>query len=209
MGKKRLGHDINVESWFQRGSNFYIAYLRLMREPQLMLQAIVLCAFVIETYLKILKAVEGEARPLKEHNLLDLFDDLSDASKDAMDAHWVMIFHETLSHQAMLMEAEPELAALFEPRTMRNALHEAQEAFVSFRYGADENPTGPITTGFGAFAMPDILLSQILGLRPDLDQIRQKIFALLKPEVRQSEIIERHYQRPRYSFTFGNIPQGQ
>lgn len=206
-GKKRLGYDLNISAWFGRASAFHFAFSR-MPELSLLPANIVSCSFSIETYFKTLKAIEGGDRPLKEHNLLCLFNDISDDSKGALERAWNEIYGHDIEMRRKLAAFAAEKFGeddLFKPRTITNALDDAQEAFVAFRYADGLIDKAEECPGFAAWAVPDLLRGRILEMRPDLKPEADLLFARLDQKSREPQFVKRHYNQARVTITYSQI----
>ena len=157
----------------------------------------------METYFKLLKAIEGGDRPLKDHNLLELFKDLSEGSREMLDVNWLFTYSEEMERVKWMREnAPPGFEGAFQDRTLFNALNDAQMAFMALRYADGVNLKGKEFTRFAAYAVPDFLRGRILDLRPDLKPPPESGLAKLDHEPGEPQVAKGHYKQTRFRITY-------
>lgn len=113
-------------------------------------------AYTAEMYLKTLIFIETATTPTRIHNLIRLFDLLSEDSKSYIQKEWNKRCQPTL--EARLSEATSKAGI---PRNLRAVLSKAANAFINFRYPqAGEN-------SIDLHDFPVIVRERILQLKPE------------------------------------------
>lgn len=116
-------------------------------------------AFASELHLKCLILLETGQLVKSQHNLRKLFSKLRGKTQNAIETQ----FNEEMAKApAIGAEAKTQLGGKKPPRTLREALKEGAEAFVTWRY-VYENDNLQF---FGLFPLPQILDGIILDQKP-------------------------------------------
>lgn len=121
-------------------------------------------AFASEIYLKVLTIIERNLRPLKTHNLENLFRDISPDTQDFIRKTWerdvLPGMQKNYSHIDLPNVFSP-------PSSFDDALRKSSSAFVDFRYGGFSSKP----RYFHMLALPVLLRQQIERQRPDLIKV--------------------------------------
>lgn len=132
-------------------------------------------AFASEVYLKVLTIVERNLRPLKTHNLENLFRDISPETQSAIRKKWEKDFLPDLQKNYSHINLPKEFKR---PHSFDDALRKSASAFVDFRYGGFSNKP----RYFHMLALPVLLRDQIKSRRPDLIKVpRVSVFPANPP----------------------------
>jgi len=171
---KRVDPPFDAKSIMQHGDQFH-ATMRLIGaqgDPEFANFAtpfVACAAFALEVYLKVLTNIERKLPPLKTHNLLHLFQDISAETQAYLDFQWT---DEALP-KLQQHQNHPNLPKDYpKVHTFRQALEMSADAFVDWRYSS--------TSKNRMFCVPDLVpmaRAVILAKRPDLGSRR----AVMKP----------------------------
>ena len=90
---KRIQPPFDVKSFMEHGDQFHFNMIIIRKQPEdefpmLVTPWVVSAAFALEVYFKVLAHLERKLLPLKTHNLLHLFEDISAQSQMKIEAEW-------------------------------------------------------------------------------------------------------------------------
>jgi hypothetical protein len=163
---KRLPDPINAQELFRTGEQFYYAakIYRNLPPPVWMpgfSAYVILSAFSVEAYLKVLAQLERGTPPLEGHSLLDLFGDLTSKSYRRVARDWERRIKKERGPQPSSVGGKfagfPDFPTKFRP-----ALIVSSKAFIEWRYGEASVPKGWMLDG-----AQDELREATLELKPE------------------------------------------
>ena len=175
---KRVDPPFDVKGLMQQGDQFLHAMHLFGQQTndefaKVATPFVVCSSFALEAYLKVLTYIEKNLRPLKTHNLRDLFFDISPESQVILEEKWTK---EALP-KIMRHHQNPYLPSDF-PRiqTFRQALEQSAHAFVDWRYAGRKDDRN--------FSLPDLV------------PMAWQIIAEKRPEIRSRKQIMRPLDGP-------------
>ena len=167
---------LSGKDWFERADHFHYTSLFLLQQPAPMYGIygyphIVMKAFAAEAFLKSLLTIEGKGVP-HIHDLLKLFDKLSQESRREIQRRWDTGSASQLRN--MRAQVTPGLRV---PKNMRDALDQSSNAFLDWRY----HPKGS-KIAFTVMSFPHYVRCRILELEPSWAHTPPHPLASLNPD---------------------------
>lgn len=161
----RLAEMPETGAFMQKGDSFLFATQVL--EGQMTGRSVAAFALVVnsafssEVYLKVLTIIERQLKPLKTHNLENLFKDISPETQSVIRNTWEKDFPPGLQKDYSHIDLPKVLS---QPHSFDDALRKSASAFVDFRYGGFSGKP----RYFHMLALPTLLRAQIQRQRPEL-----------------------------------------